>query len=202
MKLKELTGYHNTPIQGVVQKAQHEFGNGKKTRYDSAFNNFYEYIKQHGFTRVGTGSNADVYEKDGYLWLFKVFSGDPAYLSYYKYCKVNQHNPHVPRVKGGLRKLSGNTYCVQIEKLRPFPSTGMKFIQTLQTAATGLVDTNPIDDEMKDEYRRSINQIGSKFPKLIELLEDLTAFRNYTFDLDESNIMMRGVMPVITDPFS
>jgi hypothetical protein len=55
---------------------------------------------------------------------------------------------------------------------------------------------------MKDEYRRSINQIGSKFPKLIELLEDLTAFRNYTFDLDESNIMMRGVMPVITDPFS
>jgi hypothetical protein len=78
----------------------------------------------------------------------------------------------------------------------------MKFIQTLQTAATGLVDTNPIDDEMKDEYRRSINQIGSKFPKLIELLEDLTAFRNYTFDLDEGNIMMRGVMPVITDPFS
>jgi hypothetical protein len=202
MKLRELTGYHDTPIQGIVNKAKSEFSGGKKTRYDDAFNNFYEYIKQHGLHRVGTGNKADVYEKEGYPWLFKVFSGDPAYMSYYKYCRVNQGNPHVPRIKGGLRKISGNTYCVQIEKLNPLPGSGMKFVETLQNAALGLVDDDPFDDEMADGYRRSISQISTKFPELMKLLRDLVAFRNYTFDLDESNVMMRGVMPVITDPFA
>lgn len=197
MKLRELTGYHDTPIQGVVDKAKAEFSGGKKFKDGDAFNKFYDYIKQHGFTKVGSGMNADVYEKEGYPWLFKVFSGDPAYLSYYKYCRVNQGNPHVPRVKGGLRKIAGNTYCVQIEKLNPLPASGGKFVDTLRNAAFGLVD-----DDAFDMYEHSINQIASKFPDLIKLLRDLSAFRNYTFDIDESNVMMRGVMPVLTDPFA
>ena len=59
-----------------------------------------------------------------------------------------------------------------------------------------------MDDDSFDMYEHSINQIASKFPDLIKLLRDLSAFRNYTFDIDESNVMMRGVMPVLTDPFA
>ena len=205
MKIVELTGYHNTPIHDIKQKARDEFSGGKKTGYNStAFKNFYDYIQQHGFNKVGAGNNAAVYEKPGHPWLFKVFNADPAYLSYYKYCRTSQSNPHVPRVKGREIKLADNTYCVQIEKLRPFPSTGMKFIETLQTVAMGLANPNlyDYDDELIDEYKRSFNQLRSKFPQLITLLEDLIAFKNYTFDLDESNIMMRGPIPVLTDPFS
>ena len=127
MKLKELTGYKDNPI---YKQAKQDVGDvNPDDMYSSddeeqePFNKFYAYLQQHGFERLGYGTWSNAYEKPGYPWIFKLFKDDPAYLWYYKFCKANQNNPHVPRIKGNLIKISNDTFCVRMEKLDPWPNT-------------------------------------------------------------------------------
>ena len=78
------------------------------------------YLGKHGFRRVGSGKYAMVFVNDKYPFALKIFQKDAAFLRWFKFCKKNQNNPFVPKVKGGLVKITDMIFAIRMEKLNPF----------------------------------------------------------------------------------
>ena len=183
MKITELTGYKDNPI---YKQAKQDVGNAQMDPQDrwAGFDQFTNYLKQHGFARLGQGSFANTYEKPGYPYVFKLFKADPAYLWYFNYCKQHQDNPHVPKIKGNLIKISDDTFCVRMEKLTPCRDHALA--KTLRAATS---------------RRDSLNQLTKTYPQMVAILNDITKTQ-YVTDLSVANIMMRGNTPILTDPLA
>ena len=219
MRITELTGYKDNPIYkqakqdiGIVdpqEMGDYNDPDGKP------FDKFYNYIQQHGFKRLGTGTFANVYEKPGYPWVFKLFKDDDPYIWYYKYCRANQNNPHVPRIKGNLIKISDDTFCVRMEKLTPYPETPeykklydhirYALYQLLDDAYSGVIDPLGWQPNEKEIIRRqeALHFLKHTYPQLYKVLVDLANHgTDWDLDLHDNNLMLRGNTIVITDPIA
>lgn len=158
MRIDELTGYKDNPI---YKQAKQDVGDvDPENMYNDddeeqePFNKFFRFIEQHGFERLGHGTWSNAYEKPGYPWVFKLFKDDPAYLWYYKFCKANQNNPHVPKIKGGLIKISNDTFCVRMEKLEPWPDTPeYKQLYVMMYIALYKVESAPLVNKTHQTFR-------------------------------------------------
>jgi len=216
MRIQELTGYKNNPI---MQRAKQDVGDiDPSTMYDldePAFDKFFKYLEQHGFKRLGYGTFANVYEKPGYPWVFKLFKDDDPYIWYYKYCRANQNNPHVPKIKGNLIKVSDDTFCVRMEKLTPYPETPeykklydhirYTLFKMMDDAYTGIRNPHGWQPSQKELVMRQEAQdfIKQKYPQLYKVLDALANHgTDWELDLHAQNLMLRGDTVVITDPIA
>lgn len=202
MKINEITGYKNNEI---YLKAKDTFSGDpplfdKFAHRSNNFRKFTNFLVDSGFRLVGKGSYGAVYEKPGYPWLFKIFTDDTPYEKYIRWAIANQSNPHVPKIKGGLLKINNRTFAVRMEKLAHFSSQlGDEKIQKLRI----------ILSKYEGEYgmeRSEKNWLTSTYPKLLQVVDAIEKIYHsddsFGMDMhgDSGNIMLRGDVPVITDP--
>jgi hypothetical protein len=196
MEINELIGYKQNPIYlkakaiynpHVVARAQ---GYDKRDRRIIQMEKFTEFLSQHGFKKLGSGSFGTVYEKPGYPWIFKIFLQDPAYLTYLKYAIANQSNSSVPRIKGRIIKINTSTYAIRMEKLKPIT------ILTRYSEFTNVMSHYDYNEERpQDEEFLRIT-----FPSILQILNDLKK-NKWEFDLSTNNVMARDKKtPVLVDP--
>jgi hypothetical protein len=187
--LTELKHYRPIP---AYQQAKTLFTDTPRRRHYDAMEKFNDFMLDHGFTRLGEGAFAAVYEKPGYPWVFKVFHGDPAYLDFLQYALKHQNNPHVPRFKGRPFKITHNTYAIRMEKL----SHEFKNIDDIMNLINRW-KSGPLT-AAQEEYLRDVNM-----PQMIPLLNDLKNLakaRRHMLDIHKGNVMARGDILVIVDP--
>ena len=198
MKLSDLfeRHYRNLPAYQTAKAAFEPTTNPELTSKerriagDAGLDKFNAYMDENGFKQLGQGAFGAVYEKPGYPWVFKVFNNDPAYLAWINYVANNQSNEHVPKIKGKPFRINDGVFAVRMEKLSPFRDS-------------------PIADAVlygqTNEYNKeNLTRLGHTdvIPVLNAIQHlaygDLT--KDWRVDLHIGNVMMRGDIPVITDP--
>jgi len=190
MRLRELIGYKNDPVYLALQGTH-------------GLPDFLLKIREMGYSRsiglkhklVGHGYYAGVFAKPDDPYVIKIYDNDPGYERYLKYIIANQTNPHVPKLRGRPVRLGNSIRIVRMEKLIPNTTTEQEEIYK------SII--NYIADHGKHYQYALINQknIENKFPKLLPLLDEL-AENKEILDLGKQNIMFRGNIPVITDPYA
>ena len=80
-------------------------------------------MAMHDFHPIGAGGFATVYENDEYPFVLKVYvdssSDRPGYKQWIDWCRNNQHNPFVPKIKGKTIRIVESIYATRLEKLYP-----------------------------------------------------------------------------------
>jgi hypothetical protein len=193
MKITELTGYRGNAIYRTAKSVFKDKEPGERYSPEYSTRNrmqvFTEYLERYGFVRLGHGSYGTVYEKSGYPWVFKIFKNDPAYLYYVKYIKDNQANANVPRIKGHTIAINDDTYAVRMEKLSPPDEDIIEDLEYMAGILSLSLGERPVD----------VEPIIEAYPGIYKIFTDLIQ-SGYRLDVHEDNIMMRGNVPVITDP--
>lgn len=78
-----------------------------------------ELMSKFGFNNVGSGKFGTVFINPNYPYVVKIFMRDTAYLKWLDFCKRNQGNKFVPKIKGKVVKVGNLFMAVRLEKLRP-----------------------------------------------------------------------------------
>jgi hypothetical protein len=206
MKIDELSGYKTNPH---YQQANAIFKNpkahaGTMAKYEREYNRedqltkWQNYMTDHGFKYLGSGNFAGVYEHPNYPWIFKIFKDDPGYIHFFKYAKTNQHNENLPKIKGNLIKINDTTYVIRVEKLSPMSNTFFNNEFNNVAPIFRLFARRELHD-LDQDYQQTMLKFKEKYPGIFTVLYDM-AKSNYLLDLSSRNMMMRGDIPVITDP--
>lgn len=205
MRVSEITSYKNNPIYqkatslfspDAIEKAPIPDWMRQVNRRQHQFEVFTNYLEQHGFRPLGKGAFAVVYEKEGYPWVFKIFNNDLMYLKYLRWVKLNQNNPHVPKIKGNLIKINNQTFLIRMEKLDKLSlprDTNLSRLVSILSKSTNV--RNP--DHMPEEDQMFLED---HYPDMMDVLRSISTIRNATIDIHDENIMMRGNVPVLVDP--
>ena len=196
-QLDELKGYRADPVYAASQK---EFTPSKMktaSERDMAMEKLTDYLETQGFKHIGQGSFSEIYLKPGYPWMFKLWSHDPAYLWWITWAAKHQDNPNVPRVKGLPVKIAPETYVVRLEKLRGLVPREGNLSKGYDRLAYLVDRIESVDDLSKED----LQWIRSEYPGVYDILRVIQrAGSSFVVDLHGDNIMLRGQVPVITDP--
>ena len=150
-------------------------------------------MKDHGFEKLGHGSYASVFIHPKYPFVLKLFVKDSGYLDWLRFVKANQNNPHVPKIRGGLVKITDRFYAVRLERLHP---NWQQFIEK---------------DASNQELEAAIQSWNRDQPPTMEFNSDVQAIvdalkaaekKGQELDLWAQNIMVRDSDKkiVIVDP--
>ena len=206
MKLSEIAGYKNNPH---YQAANTIFKNppedaGPLAKYTGEYQRsdqlaiWEKHMTDNGFHHLGTGNYGSVYEKEGYPWVFKIMKDDPGFMYYMKYSKENQNNPNVPRVRGDFIKINETTFVIRIEKLSPMSNTFFNNEFNNIVPIMRMFSKREMED-LDQDYQEILSRFKDKFPGVFKIIYDM-AKTHYLLDISSRNMMMRGDVPVITDP--
>ena len=150
-------------------------------------------LEKAGYVQLGTGAFASVYVRPGSSNVLKLFyADDTAYIDFVK-ATLKYPNPHFPKFKGKMMKITDTYYAVQMEKLREYngswknPSLLSSYIYYLQ----GLHDADIADE---------INALEKEQPGIKAACKIIADKVGHHLDLASNNLMMRGNTIVITDP--
>jgi hypothetical protein len=183
MRLRELTGYKQDPL---YQLLKHSF----------SIVEFIENLRREGYKKylIGEGLYAGVFARPGDSYVIKLFQQDPGYEKFLKYILVNQQNPHVPQIKGKPVTIQKYYKIVRLEKLAKMSSD--HHMDTYNRIISYVSDYGK-------SYANTLNlyQLETQYPQLIPLLQELSK-NKYLLDLSKNNILFRGDVPVITDPYA
>lgn len=130
-----------------------------------------DLMDSHGWHALGRGKYGATFGKDNYPYIIKVFMKDTAYLKWLDFCKKNQNNPWVPKIRGKVVKLGTHFMAVRLERLVEGGDT-------------------------MDVYRAADNFDSNARVVVKELKAN-----NNLLDLHDGNIMKRGTQSVIIDPY-
>jgi hypothetical protein len=138
-----------------------------------------------GFRLIGDGCYAAVFESncDPNL-VYKV--GNNASDPYLAYIQANINSPHFPRVHSVFIDYDNNYYIVTMERLEEIPDH--KRTSVPSNIRTQFTRESAVDPDMQSLVER------------VEAL--LSSCTDFKLDLHSGNIMMRGVVPVVTDPLA
>lgn len=161
---------------------------------DTALDKFNEYMSDNGFNKLGQGAFGAVYEKPGYPWVFKLFANDAAYLAWINYVAKNQSNEHVPKLKGKPFRINDGVFAVRMEKLKRMPDTWWDDPLLDKVVYGGITSKNK--EELKELGHEDLATV------LVDIhhLAHGNINNDWNTDMHGGNIMMRGDIPVITDP--
>lgn len=192
MKINEITGYKSHPANEIA-------------KHSTSIGDFMAAMRREGFKKyiVGDGLYAGVFmrspEDNQVIKIFDI--NDTGYRRYLDYVLENKSNPHVPKIIGNPVKFLKRYYIVRMEKLRPYDHS--KEDQDIYTAILLQIrdlfyqESKPKPKDMEI----MIKKMNAKYPNLKPVLEMIA--KNYdSLDMHPQNIMFRGKIPVITDPFS
>ena len=195
--INELAGYKSI---NVYNKAKELFdptamstGDDEYDRRREQLIRFTDFLKDNGFNSLGRGSWGTVFEKSGYPWVFKIFHNDRPYLSYLKWVIRHQNNTAVPKIKGGITRITYKTYVVRMERLKSGDNADVN-ISTLKRILLRLTNNIRNLSSTDEDF------ISRNYPDVYKVLVALSDM-HVTFDLHHNNIMLRNDhTPVIVDP--
>ncbi len=160
-----------------------------------------EWLTDHGFKKLGSGLYGTVWT-DGSRAVVKIFRNDACYVDFANFCRRNRGNEHLPR----------------ITKVYPFRNGGVVFMEHLTKLHASYRNEvkrmhnylaycrYKYHDVMYAKYYSTEN--AEKFeddcPSLAVVLRKIALECNVagcSADLHAANVMMRGEVLVITDPF-
>ena len=185
MKLYELTKQPLTDFRAFVG------GNDAPYNKDDIEAFFY----RHGFTSMGSGSFATVMEHPKLRYVIKVFDyKDQGYPAFLKFIDNYPESKYLPKFIGKPMKVLDTVYAIRMEKLsKDIP----KWFQDIFSTLRGVM--------LSPRHEQGIlNAEHDHPPELVELVKALSLYgeqHRLADDLRWGNIMMRGDVPVITDPF-
>jgi hypothetical protein len=187
MKIIELTGYKSDPLYKLLQSS-------------SDIPDFIDNIKNSGYSEyyVGKGMYAGVFAKPGDPFVIKIFKDDPGYEKFLSYALQHQSNPHVPRIKGRPITFQKIYKIVRLERLREMTKdTDWKIYEKIRDY------TEEQYDKSEEEMALNKQNLQKLYPQLVPLLDEiLYNGYDYQVDMTEGNVMFRGSVPVITDPYT
>lgn len=168
--------------------------------------------------KLGGGANGIAFFNKKYQFVAKVFSKDEAFLDWMEFCKANQQNPYVPKIKN-VMKLGKYYFWVRMEKL--YYVRGNIKIQELlymiadleHVGAWSVEEIEEIFEEIKDgnlrdEDRMVISRLKQHQNTLAKdkYLADVISFIGHSghdLDVNEYNMMQRrDRSPVFLDPLA
>lgn len=201
MKINELIGAKHTPAFQAAQKFDID-RSGRQGRGFEARSNLTKELAKLGWTSIGHGAFSEIYKHPSHNYILKVFSKDNRlWIEYFHYARQNQNNPHVPKIRGKLVKLSRTAYAVRMEKLEP---VSHKLIMD------HYIDPAILNDLRKRSWGITLEDIFSQenedfleenWPQLLNLRRevwDQIAYKNGDFDGEQW--MARGKILVWIDP--
>jgi|688.fasta_scaffold01844_28 hypothetical protein len=168
------------------------------------------HMKKMGYRRLGGGRDAQVYAKqEGNIIKIlipqdgkTVRSAEIPFLEFYKYCRANQKNPHLPK----FGKIQGQDYA-------DFHLDGERFVQIAQERLSDIPAPSEYDDMLFDminsvENNTPLEQQYPSYELFYKTLKSVAqrgrelGFENdFIKSDDDFNIMLRGKTLVITDPW-
>jgi hypothetical protein len=168
------------------------------------------HMEKMGYKRLGGGRDAQVYAKqEGSIIKIlipqdgkTVGSAEIPFLEFYKYCRANQKNPHLPK----FGKIQGQDYA-------DFHLDGERFVQIAQERLSDIPAPSEYDDMLFDminsvENNTPLEQKYQGYELFYKTLKSVAqrgrelGFENdFIKSDDDFNIMLRGKTLVITDPW-
>ena len=103
----------------ILRKAFHTLRQ-VDSRDQSWMHSLPQFLNKYGFTISGSGKYSSVFVNEKYPYALKIFMKDAAFMKWLKFCKQNQDNPFVPKIRGGLVKITDFIFAVRMEKLKSF----------------------------------------------------------------------------------
>ena len=147
-----------------------------------------DLLYKYGFYFVGKGHYGTVLVSDEYPFALKIFRKDDGYKSWIDFCRSQQSNPYIPKIRGKIIKVAHGIFAVRIEKLNHFdPTSNHPSIKKFYNAFGNF--------EVGEDYQTNDKNI-------IYILDD---FENHLDDMDMgwSNVMLRDTGHlVIIDPYA
>jgi hypothetical protein len=176
-----------------------------------------DWLTQRGFHKLGSGVNGSVWTDD-HRAVVKVFFNDPCYVEYLAFCRRNRGDQHLPRVSK-LFPIADKGGIVFMEPLSPCPlgsipgfssyfkwrfHGGVNVDLSASPEQNTAQDAGPFGAISFADNTAHYRQFAQRNPSLAATLDKIAqAFNGSKCDADlhGGNVMLRGKVPVITDPF-
>ena len=93
-----------------------------------------QMLQKYGFQVAGKGKFGSVFISPDYPFALKVFRKDHGYIGWLQFCRENQENPWVPKLKGKMVRITSDIFAARIEKLAPLEKSPQNYeiIEELQ----------------------------------------------------------------------
>lgn len=196
MKIDELTGYRNNPIYQIALNSPSVY-------------RFETNMKEQGYSKhiLGSGLYGVVFEKPGTNFVYKLFDvDDTGYKAYLNFAQQNQNNIHIPKIGKPLKLKIGsiNAYLVKLERLEevnlsnPQHEQQYKKIIAIISSLEKIKTNNP----MRSGAMNFLKKVDKTDPDLVNIIEDINDISPSEMDMHPGNVMMRGNVIIITDPYA
>lgn len=145
-----------------------------------------QLMSEFGFKLIGSGKYGSVFEKDNYPYVIKVFMRDVAYIKWLDYCKRNQDNPYIPKIKGKAVKVGNLFYAIRLEKLLP-GNTSFFDIEGREDdkSAMAVVDYIYDNQRLMDMHDGNIMRRSNGHPVIIDPFYNWYKNNRFTIDPDD-----------------
>ena len=156
-----------------------------------------EILAKFDFSPIGTGAYGTVFKNFDYSYVLKVFFRDSAYLKWLNFCKDNQNNIYIPKLKNSFIRIipKEEVYAVRMEPLKELHGyTDLKkynkLSKTIQNGFYAISD-------------KKFNIKNKDLSLVIRFLYKMHIIGDLDLDMHKHNVMKRenGEL-VITDPIS
>lgn len=153
-------------------------------------------LRAHGYDMVGEGTFAYVWAKAEASTVLKIFTvRDKAFLAYANFVMRHQDNPHFPRYVGKLIRINDDWRAVRMERL-----TAMTDHDVIWDIGEYLNYQTRYSEWPDEPEKPAAFTAWPKLQAACDLIVDFLFENRVKHDIHEDNIMLRGSVPVLTDP--
>ncbi len=155
------------------------------------------FMESQGYHSIGGGEFSYVFARSDNE-VIKVFN-DACYERFIALVRKHPENPHFPKFKGNSVRLNSKARMIRIEHLAPIEMTDPIVRQT--RLFQSMISQWHDDPEFKGmwEYPPELEGYKDAIELIMEANPEGSQCR---MDLHEGNIMKRGSVPVIIDPYA
>lgn len=165
-------------------------------------------LMRKGFTRLGGGSFGEVFLPPGKDYVLKlVDASDHAYLDFIRNAR-RSGNPHFPRIIGSPVRVTSMVNAIRLEPLQQWtkrPGEDREALIWFTWAAQEPDWEERLQAPGMQYHRRIVMDLLERHPDLTRAMDLLRQWKpsvpDSRWDLHPGNIMLRGDVPVIIDPW-
>jgi len=155
-------------------------------------------LKNAGYEHLGSGTLALIFAKPNSSTCLKLFlTSDQAYIEFINMV-MRIPNPHFPKFKGKLIKVTNDYYAIQMERLTPITSEMRYMTDTIDNYTTD-IHYNGVAGHITLENMKNIEKKQPGITEACDIIANNISKRRM-IDMHSANFMMRGNVLVIIDP--